>query len=282
MDPRTSKLVVGSIIFVVILFIVMRWYRLRTKSAYTYADIQTGLSPPETTTYSNIISCQSTYNTANATATTDATRTTIMTTFTDCVRSNVGIYVDTKCKWITLDPSAATNASAGEITAYGTYVTDSNNIQAAYADLVTKASVNSADAPTTEIVNAALKADITGATRKYLATVCPNYFKTSSGDPTSTYSSWSVVTGATAPAAGLYGFYASGGKITKAAVDAWAAKAARYTTSDATNEFTVGTPYLASGSTYMTNTTFTNSDGSFVKNWELMRDNGPGTNNPQV
>ena len=270
-----------AVVIALLVVIIIRWRRSLSK--YTYTDITAGTGPPETTTYSNIISCQVTYNTSNITAT-DATRPGFMTTFTNCVRSNVNIYVDNKCTYLTINPTSGT-----EKTAYDTYTSQINSIKTAYADITTKAAASLAGTPSTEIVEAALKADMTGATRKYLATVCPDYFKPGGviTNPTTVYTQWQIITGATAPAAGVYGFWAGAtGVITAAAVNAWALKAARYTVDDTTNEFTVGAPYVATGSTYNSDTQITDPyatvTGTKYKNWEISRDNGPGTNNAQA
>lgn len=277
MDPKLRKWVyIGSaFVLVILLVVIIRWRRSLSK--YTYTDIQTGTSPPETTTYSNIIACQTAYNSANLTATA-VTRPGFMTIFTNCVRSNVSIYVDRKCSWISTDPTG----DKPEYAAFQTFTVDTNAIKTAYMDITTRATDSSSFSPSLEIVNAALKADLTGATRKYLAAVCPNYFKTPTGvtDPTTVYSNWRVVTGSTAP--NTYSFYAGpNNTITASDVLTWAATAARYTVSDVTNEFTVDTPYVNTNSTYNNNSTFTNPDGTFIKVWEIARDNGPGTKNPQ-
>jgi len=283
MDPKLKKWVyVGAaIVIALIVLIVIRWRRSLSK--YTYADITAGTGPPETTTYSNIISCQVAYNTANVTAT-DVTRPGFMTTFTNCVRSNVNTYVDNKCPWINTNPI---NTDGNAYTAYQTFTTNTNSIKTAYADLITRATESASFSPSLAIVEAALKADLTGATRKYLASVCTDYFKPggSATDPTPTYSAWSVVTGSTTPT--QYSFYAgSNGVITASQVNTWATKAATYTVDSATNEFTVGTPYVASGSSYNQDTTITDPfatvTGTKYKNWEIARDNGPGTINPQA
>jgi hypothetical protein len=174
-----------------------------------------------------------------------------------------------------------------EYSAYQTFTTSTNSIKAAYVDLTTRANASASFSPSLTIVEAALKADLTGATRKYLATVCTDYFKPGGiiTDPTPTYSAWSVVTGSTAPTA--YSFYAGPtGIITAAQVNTWATKAATYTVDSATNEFTVNTPYISSGSTYNQDSTITDPfatvAGTKYKNWEIARDNGPGTINPQA
>lgn len=283
MDPKFKKWVyVGAaIVIVIILLIVIRWRRSLSK--YTYADITAGTGLQETTTYSNIISCQVAYNTANITAT-DQTRPGFMLTFTDCVRSNVNSYVENKCPWINRNPI---NTDGSAWTAYQTFTNDTNSVKTAYADLVTRATESATFSPSLTIVNAALKADLTGATRRYLATVCTDYFKPGGNvtDPTSTYSAWRVVTGATTPNA--YSFYAGAtGSITAAQVNTWATKAATYTVNSTTNDFTVGTPYVASGSIYNQDSTITDPyatvSGTKYKNWEIARDNGPGTINPQA
>jgi hypothetical protein len=291
----STKTYIGIAVVIIALVLIVLWYRRRTQSTYTYAQIQTGGSPPESTTYSNIISCQTQYNLSNVTAT-DATRQGFLTIFNQCVRSNVGFYVDSKCVWVTTDASGNTlapttvgvnGATASDVAAYTQFTNDQNAIQTAYTDLFTRSSDTTT--PTIEVVDAAFKADLTGATRRYLSTVCSNYFKTATTDPSATYSAWTVATGATAPTA--YSFWAGAtGKITAAMVTTWAAKAARYTSAtDAqltagSEPYTVSTPFLASGSTYTQNSAISNPAvaGTFYQNWEVSRDNGPGTINSQV
>lgn len=271
------KLYAGIALFILVLIAVIM-YRRSTQSKYVYSDIKQGQNPPESTTVANIINCQVAYNTANVTAT-DATRPGLLTTFNNCIRSNVGLYVDNKCPWINSDPTAS---NVAEYTALTQYNNDQNAIQAAYVDLFTRSSDTTS--PTTEVVEAALKADLTGATRRYLATVCPAYFKTKGNDPTATYAAWTVVPSSSA-APTAYSFWANGGKITAAQVNTWATKAVRYTVDQTTYETTTGTPYAATGSTWNANTTTVDPNatvaGTLYQNWELARDNGPGTVNPQ-
>ena len=277
--PKNAKLWFGIAVTTIVLILIALWYRRRTQSKYTYADIKSGPNPPETTTYSNIIQCQVTYNTGNLTATTQTQRDELRTRFDNCVRSNVGLYVDTKCRWVTSDPTAS---DTNEYAAFGQFSNDQIAIQTAYMDLLARSDTSTT--PRLDVVEAALKADLTGATRRYLATVCPDYFKTPTNNPTSTYLTWTTT--ATAPAASTYAFYAGAtGKITAAMVNTWAAKAAQYTTNDITTgaePFTVDAPYVSTGSTYNANSTISNPAGGFYKNWEIAKDNGPGTNNPQA
>jgi len=282
MGPKNIKVYVGAVLVCVALIIIGLWLRRRAQSKYTYNDIKTGTGPPETDAYSNIVSCQSEYNTKNATATTNAERNTLLNTFNECVRSNVTVYVDTKCKWINTDATSANSATAGEQTIFNQYQTDINSIQGAYADLFTRTS----DPAATVILNAALKADLTGATRRYVSLICTGYFKSNVNgvvsDPSTTFSGWTVKTagaGTTAPT--TYSFWAgTTGKITQAVVDTWAAKAASYTL-NATDDFVVGAP-LTTTSTYNANSTITNPAGGFYLNWEVSRDNGPGTYISQI
>ena len=274
--PSNMKLYGGITLFVIIVVAVIL-YRRYTQSTYTYSDIKAGQTPPETTTVANIIRCQVAYNTSNVTAT-DATRPGFLSTFNICVRSNVGLYVDSKCPWINSEPTAA---NVTEYSALNRYNTDQNSIQLAYIELITYSSDTTS--PTLEVVEAALKADLTGATRRYLATICQSYFKTPGVDLSSVYTGWSVQSGATAPSA--YSFWVSGGKITAAQVNTWATKAVRYTVDAVTNEMTTGAPYVATGSTWNTDSTTVDPNatptGTFYKNWEFARDNGPGTINGQ-
>jgi hypothetical protein len=197
--------------------------------------------------------------------------------------------------WVTSDANGnviapttvgVNGATASDVAAYTQFTNDQNAIQTAYVDLFTNSSETTS--PTIEMVDAAFKADLTGATRRYLSTVCSNYFQTATTNPSTTYSAWTVATGATAPTA--YSFWAGAtGKVTTAMVNTWAAKAARYTANDVSTSagldpYTVGTPYLATGSTYNQNSAIANpsATGTFYQNWEVSRDNGPGTINSQV
>lgn len=264
---------------VIVLLLAVVLFVRRRVSKYTLADLQAGGSPPESTIYSNIVQCQVTYNTANISAT-DVTRPGFLATFEECVRSNVVFYMDTKCKWIDLDPTAqgVNGATQAEVEAYNQYVTDTRAIETAYADMITKAdAVATSTAPAAAVVEAARKADFTGATRRYLANVCPGYYKTSTGDLGDTYKLWTVVP-KTSSQPSAYSFWpGSSGSITKASIDAWARGAADYTVDNTNFTFTVGTPYLASGSIYTSV-----SNVSPLLNWELLRDNGPGTYVPQA
>lgn len=76
---------------------------------------------------------------------------------------------------------------------------------------------------TNEEVIAARKADISGATRKYIARICPSFYKPSVGtDPTPGYASWTYVASGTPPTVGLLKT-----NVTAANVSAWAEKAAK-------------------------------------------------------
>jgi len=275
---KLPKMYIGIAVVTILLILVALWYRRQTQSKYTFTQIKDDTSVTEP--YSNIVQCQVTYNTANLTATTDDTRRGLMNDFNNCVRSNTFTYIDTKCRWVETDPTQGST----EYSAYTQFVSDQNAIKTAYMDLITRSTENTT--PTLEIIEAGMQADITGASRRYLTSVCPGYFNTPNGDPSSTYSSWSVVTGSTAPTA--YSFYAgSTGKITAAMVNTWADKAARYTTPTSAQlltgvePFTLGLPYKATGSTYNSNSTIAKPGGGVYLNWEIARDNGPGTINPQ-
>lgn len=295
-----TKTHIGIAVVIIALGLLVLWYRRRTQSKYTYAEIKAGpAGTPEANTYSNILTCQVTYNTSNISTTATASdRQGFMTTFNQCVRSNVGFYVDTKCVWVTTDTNGNTivpttvgvnGATQININDYTQFTNDQNSINTAYVDLFTRSSDTTS--PTLEMVDAAFKADLTGATRRYLSNVCPNYFKPATGsDPSATYTAWRVVTGGTT-APTTYSFWAGAtGKITDTAVNAWAATAARYTSAtDAqlttgSEPYTVSTPYLAAGSTYNQPSTIANpaSAGTFYQNWEVSRDNGPGTYIKQV
>jgi hypothetical protein len=120
---------------------------------------------------------------------------------------------------------------------------------------------------TQAMIAAARKADATGATRKYIKTVCPDFYKTGDAtagtvtDPGANYGSWTSASGTT------NGFDPS--RITAANVKTWLmyAGSAFDTNGNATSGYTI------SGQTSKWNYT----DANGVANWKLAMNAGPGT-----
>lgn len=182
-------------------------------------------------------------------------------TFDACITSKTSEYVTSMCPWTTNVPTAG-SASAAVITAKATFDTDISTIRTAYTALQ-----NSVSTDLTPVLNAARRADITGATRKYLNTVCPNYYVSASGTAVpASYSTWqaSATTIATNPPA----VYFDGSRLTftdattKAAVKARLISWAKYAATDST-----GTAALFPSCTLF----------STNNNWKLAQQYGPGT-----
>jgi hypothetical protein len=150
-------------------------------------------------------------------------------TLANAINTRVNTYVTSKCGAASGTAPPSTDAAA--TTAWNTYQANLGKIQGAY--LVINNNASAATNPTSEQVIAARKADISGATRKYLATRCPNFYKTESTDPTATYTAWTLVeAGTTAPANGFFK-----PNVTTGNISSWAGYAAR--TKSTSASFTV-------------------------------------------
>lgn len=136
-----------------------------------------------------------------------------------CISASAMTYTLSHCKYLPpadgsrpLIPTADTDPAAAS--AYTAYTTAMNTIQLQYAPALTRAqngqfpqggTLTGATLSTqqkVDIVTAARKADLAGATRKYLASVCPGFYAPGDPtlpDPTGTYTKWSTRTGGSAP-----------------------------------------------------------------------------------
>jgi hypothetical protein len=205
-----------------------------------------------------------------------------------CISTSAMTYTLSHCKYLPpadgsrpLIPTATTDPVAAA--AYSDYTTAMNTIQAQYAPALTRAQNGTfpqggtLTGPTlttqqkVDIVTAARKADLAGATRKYLASVCPGFYAPGDPqlpDPTPTYTKWSVKTGGTAPTSTSDPtfWYATAavsggtGGISDADIMAWAKYAGIVTYSGGVSGVTV-TP---GGSAYVNGSTvsFTGGGGS--------------------
>jgi hypothetical protein len=194
-----------------------------------------------------------------------------------CISASAMTYTLSHCKYLPpadgsrpLIPTSATDPVAAA--AYSDYTTAMNTIQAQYAPALTRAqngtfpqggALAGATLSTPQkidIVTAARKADLAGATRKYLASVCPGFYAPGDPqlpDPTPTYTKWSVKSGAS-PAPSTFTdptfWYAtpavSGGTggISDADIMAWVANAGIVTYSGGVSGVTV----TSGGSGYAT------------------------------
>ena len=238
---------------------------------------------------SALVACQDTYarETINNVAGAAANR-------TSCIATAVAPYTRGHCQWLPADGQPLPVPTAGDaLTAYTAYQNDIKTIQLAYVSTANRAAAGTFSGisdvtKASAIVSAARAADITGATQKYLATVCPGFYQP--GDPTGTdpstgYKLWTAVSAASDALPQTAGsqkhFYASStGGITDASVLTWA-QYARPVTFTAGTGLTATTGYLATsvtsgGTTYSDKSGMTGGTAG-AENWRLAYANGPGT-----
>ena len=198
-----------------------------------------------------------------------------------CISSNVLSYYNARCPYLVPDAQtgkylALSGGAGAPVATYNAYQADINAINAKYTPLISAAG----QTYSTNIIMAARKADFTGATRKYFATLCSDLYTTTT-DTTSQalYAGWtsSATTGTT------YGWDAT--KVTLARIWEWA-KYAGVAPRTEGNTYTaptaplIGAPALgdAFAAANACSSLFTvTPSGSTTVNWQLAADNGPGT-----
>lgn len=283
----TNKVWTRLAIAVVVIVILIFMYRKFTKkSDYVIPPTSTSdtNSARQTTYSSNLVNCETQFINAMNTAGSDTSaQTTAQTALNTCISSNVTSYYNSRCPFLPVSGTAGAITGAGGIVggtsnvAYMAYKADIDAINAVYTPLIAVAgqtySVN--------VMQAARKADFTGASRKYYATLCPDiYSNATSSALTTQYLAWtSAATASTA-----YGFQAS--RVTPASIWQWAIHAglAPSTTGDTYTAPTgplLGPPTLATGTTPCANSDYLTVTGG-VPNWQIAADNGPGTVNTSV
>lgn len=298
-DKTLRKILIGIAVAAVIILIVNGLLR---RSKYSYPPSASSTNTLDTTLRTDLATCESTYSQAYIAANGNAAAiTTAQTALRDCVSGKVTTYVQQKCPYTSgVDPATMNPVNGpfgtGAATAWTAYQSDIRAIRLAYAPFI----LNPTDATTTtltaDIVRAARKADLTGATRKYLSTVCPatsapgfytsaDYGMTTTTDasglvtttPTAgttypdpvsaKYNQWNVYTATPSGTTLTYGFYGGTSFLTRAKIATWAVGAGVIGT-DGTAP-TAG--IIASGSKYSSAST------SGIPNWVVARDFGPGT-----
>ena len=280
-DKTLRKILIGVAIVAVIILIVNGLVR---RSRYTFPT--TGTAQEDTTLNTQLQTCQTAYSQAIAAGTAEATA---QATLKTCVSGKVSTYVQTKCPYTNGVQPVSTDTAGSA--AWSAYQANINIIRGAYTAEITAASVTpSVAAYPLTLVQAARKADLTGATRKYLATVCPSTttgpgFYTPAGydttittdaagattvtpktvtypDPVSTkYKSW------TGTANAGYGFDPA--RVTRANIIAWGLGAATIADNAVTEPSTPLAP--------ATGTMYGNKSTAQIPNWVVARDFGPGT-----
>ena len=213
---------------------------------------------------------------------------------TECIARAVAPYTRGHCQWLPADGQPLPVPTAGDaLIAYTAYQNDIKTIQLAYVSTANRAAAGTfagiaTTATASAIVSAARAADITGATQKYLATVCPGFYQpgdptATPGDPSPGYKLWTAVSAPSDALPQTAGsqkhFYASStGGITDAAVLTWAQYARTVT-------FTAGTGLTATtglitASISVGGTTYSDKSGrgaTGAENWRLAYAAGPGT-----
>lgn len=275
-----NKRIVQGVIAVVIIAVLIFMYR-KYKNKSEYIIPPTTTSDTDTTRqkkYSDdLVSCETTYindvnsGTASATA---------MVTLDTCISSNVTSYYNARCPYLVPDTNGSILALKGQsnpgtpapaTATYNAYKADIDAINAKYTPLIAAAG----QTYSTNIIMAARKADFTGATRKYFATLCLDLYKTSTDTTSqSLYAGWT----SSATSSSAYGWNAA--NVTLDKIWEWAKYAGQPPTISGTTYTApagplIGPPTVIAacpGSLYNTTPT-----GSTVPNWQLAADNGPGT-----
>jgi hypothetical protein len=283
---KTWTRVAIALVIIIVLFFVYR--KFTKKSEYVFPPTTTSdtLTTRQQAYSSNIDTCETIYiNAMNAAGTDQAAKDAAMNTANTCISSNVIAYYNARCPFLPgADGTSAAITATGpgapvggtSNVAYAAYKSDIDVINAAYTDIIRQTD----QTMSINIIQAARKADFTGASRKYFATLCPDlYSNTTSTALTTQYLAWtSAATGGTA-----YGFQAS--RVTKANIWQWAIHAG-IAPGTAGDTYTAPTGPLVGPPTVTT--ACANSDynaatlNGTTPNWQIAADNGPGTVNSSV
>ena len=235
--PGRKKILIGIIISIILItIVVIVIFRRRAKYQYPVEGPDQTLNITIDSTTTNlptaIAACTTKYRQAIQQGLTDSTP-----SKTQCIQTAVNAYFTAKCPFITTGAAPDNTATAGMKDAYvqfsgigtksdGTTVSGGGDAGAVtgsqqYVNLGYGTPPNGVTIP---MVTRARKADLTGPTRKYIATACNGFYTPPDGvgpnDFSTTYTSWQVFT--SAPASG-YGFYAP--YVTTPRIYEWALKA---------------------------------------------------------
>lgn len=280
----TRKDVIRLVIAIAIAVVLFFMYRKKSNYAIPPTATSDTVSTRQTAYSSNLMNCETLFIDAMNAAGSDKTaQDAAQATLNTCISSNVTSYYNARCPYLPAGGTAGAISGAGGIlngtsnVAYVAYKADIDAINAVYTPLIAAAgqtySVN--------VMQAARKADFTGASRKYFATLCPDiYSNATSSALTTQYLAWTSAATATSS----YGFQAS--RVTPANIWQWAIHAglAPSTAGDTYTAPTgplLGPPTLATGTTPCANSDYLTVTGG-VPNWQIAADNGPGTVNTSV
>jgi hypothetical protein len=229
-DKTLRRILIGVAVVAVILIII--FFRRRSKFEWPLPTDGTATEQADTNLTNDLNTAQDAYNVRmigiNAMPDGPNKTTAILNsekTLSDAIDDAVKTYVELKCAAVVTGTKPTDDAG---VQAWEAYQVNLSKIGQAYYPRIKGATVSS-NPSSTEIL-AARKADITGATRKYIATVCPKFYKTSADDdPSPGYKNWaSYATEAAynaAPASGTKSGFAED-RITDANIGTWADYAA--------------------------------------------------------
>ena len=219
-----------GLVIVIVLALAINRYRSKSKFEWPVATPGTD----DTQLANDLQGYQDTYNLAMigvnampAGPDKTAAMMTAETTLSNAINNRVASYVSSKCPEVS---SGTIPTDATKVPFWNAYQSDLAKVQQAYYTVVGAATATST--PPSEQVLAARKADISGATRKYIASVCPNFYKTTTTDPTADYKTWAYVETGTAPTNGLLKTDVSAANVTT-----WSGYAAK--TKSSTSSVTV-------------------------------------------
>jgi hypothetical protein len=276
-----KRIVQGIIAFVIVAVLIFMYRKYKNKSEYVIPPTPTSdTNTNRQTRYSsNLVSCETTYindvNSGTAAAT-------AMATLDACISSNVTSYYNDRCPFLpnadgTTAVLTANNGLVGGSTnvSYVEYRTDIDAINTVYTPLISAAG----NVYSTNIIMAARKADFTGATRKYFATLCPDLYTTST-DTTSQalYRGWTK----SASSSSSYGWM--GSNVTLPKIWEWAKYAGVAPRTEGNTYMAPTTPLIgapALGPSFPVGSAcsslFTVTPSGSTVNWQTAADNGPGT-----
>ena len=232
-NRRTVKWIFVGLAIVIAIVLMVMAYRRRSNLVWPIPD---GTTPDayDTNLQTILAGYQDDYNLAlidamkRPVAERPALILTAETTLNTAINAAVVTYVSNKCPAAAGTPPASSDTAATGI--WNDYQTDLGKVQKAYYLLLKDASASTT--PTAAQIQYARQADITGATRKYMAKRCPSFYYVSvTDDPTSTYTAWTTSAAASKPATG-YGIHTP--SVTTANVTAWLPYAASVFTSTGT------------------------------------------------
>lgn len=278
-----KRIIQGMIAIAVIAVLIFIYRKYKNKSQYIIPPTTTSdTDSTRQTRYSNdLVSCETTYINAVNNTTDGLATTAITNALNGCISSNVLSYYNARCPYLVPDATtgkylALTGGAGAPVNTYNAYKADIDAINAKYTPLISAAG----QTYSTNIIMAARKADFTGATRKYFATLCSDLYTTTTDTTSQTlYTGWtSSATSTTA-----YGWDAN--KVTLARIWEWAKYAGVPPTTSGTTYTAPTAPLIgapALGPTFPAANACSSlytvtPSGSTTPNWQLAADNGPGT-----